>query len=147
MDSVYDYITLTSFILSAIFLALSIVLFFAFHIVNVWKEINGSMAMNMNSSLAKRQMAEMRLKNEALAKQSGVNIFDEMENWADNIDPASRESIERMTTALFGSNVAAADPSTHGAGYAGTTSFGQRQTGADFVIEKEIASVAIKKTL
>lgn len=143
---VYDYIMLISFILAGVLLAVTVGLFFGLHIVQVWKELNGSMAMNLNGSLAQRQMAEIRLQNNALGKKKH-NVFEEVENWTGEMMPGKGDASQMATTAL-GQGKSQAETTMLRPTYAATTMLGRgKSSHGDFVIEKDIVYVATERCL
>lgn len=144
MDSIYDYVTLASFILSAVFLCLSIGLFFGLHISSVWKEINGSLVRNMNSAVLQKQMAKIRLQNRQFNQKRGkIDIFGDMENWSDDL-----QSDGDMPTTAFGirsRKASAAKTTMLKSGGTGTTLLNGSKI--KLVIEKDVAYVATDRCL
>lgn len=75
MSSVFFTLTLISFICCALFLITSVVLFFAFKIPAVVRDMRGS--------LEQKQIEEIRIKNTGAAMRKGTaNIFEELEEKA-----------------------------------------------------------------
>ena len=147
MDGIYDYIMLISFLLSGILLVVTIGLFFGLHITQVWKELNGSMAVNMKSSTTQRQMAEIRLQNSEFGKRKKVNVFADVENWTDEV--GTDYDAGKMATTSFGMNKQAKAGTTMlRKGYAATTMLSRGNAADnDFVIDKDIVYVSTERCL
>lgn len=144
MDSVYDYVTLVSFVLSALFLCLSVGLFFGLHIPNVLKEINGSLVGNMNNAALQKQMAKIRQQNRQFNQKKGkLDIFGDLENWLDDM-PSDGD----MPTSAFGMlrrKATAAKTAMLRSGGAGTMPL--RKSENRLVIEKDVDFVATDRCL
>lgn len=141
MDSVYDYITLASFVMAAVFLVLSVGLFFGMHIPVVWKEINGSLVGGMNGALLKvlsRQDASGQDQN----KKKISDIFGDLANYADE------ESEADKPTSILGIRVrkgGAGKTSLLRSNAAGTTLLSSAKV--RIVMEKDVVYVATDQCL
>lgn len=110
-------------------------------IINVWKELRGSVSIGVNSSFSQRQIAEIRLQNSDLGKSKKVNVFEKVENWT--VAPGEG-SAAYMATTPFAERSGTAATTMLGARQAGTTLLGANNA---FVIEKDIAFVSTNRVL
>lgn len=144
MESVYDYVALASFILSAVCLCLSIGLFFGLHIPIVWKEIQGSLVRDMNNTVLQRQMEKIRLQNRQMNQEKGkIDIFGDMASWSDDL-----QSEGDMPTTAFGfrsRKANAAKTTLLKSGGSGTALL--RQSKTQLVIEKDLVYVSTDRCL
>lgn len=138
MENILFYIGIAFIVVAALFLVAAIVMFLKFKIPELIKEVNGT--------LEKARIEEMRSNNSREAKQKGkVNVFEELEKHA-KVKKNNTHSLNVGTTASFGST--GVTPKKQVGNDSGTTVLSGGVSGnSDFVIEKNIMFVSTSEVI
>lgn len=128
------YIGIVCGVLAVGFLIVAVVMFFAYKIPSLWKELNGDMA--------QKRIEEIRQQsNDAAVLRGKVNVFEELEKKA-KVKKANTFSLNVSTTSGFKKNTTDASDS-------GTSVLqgSAKVINPDFIIEKDIMFVSTNEVI